>query len=135
MRFRFFVGEVSQRTAIPGNGEFGNVPERGQSRNGGSNSAIQRFQQKTLAILKVLDPCVSLAVPAALSTDESRIVAHIQKLPPRPNGEVFAVSFFPLFELLRRLPIVILAEQFSVRNIVTSDQEFADLIDRGALDC
>src|SRR6476660_7106583 len=75
---RLLMGEVSERLAIPRNRNSGLVPQSGQSRDRVSNSAAKRLQHKTLAIFKILDPSMTIAIPSSGSTHETRMVSHAQ---------------------------------------------------------
>jgi len=67
-------------------------------------------------------------VAAARAADEPGIVSQLQELSPSPQSKVFAVALFALFEFFRWLPIVVLVEQFFIRDVFAAAQELPDLL-------
>jgi len=55
-------------------------------------------------------------------------------LTPGPERKVFAVAGFALFEFLRRLPVVLFAEQFLIRDTSATSQKFPNVGDALSLD-
>lgn len=67
------------------------------------------------------------AVTAARSADESRLVPHVQQLPPSPRCEIFAVALFPLLKIFGWLPVFALTEQFLVGNVFARRQKILEV--------
>lgn len=130
----FLVGKVPERLAIPGNRQLGCISEDGQARQRVTNPVPQRFHEVPLAILTIFHPCVSFAVAAARSANESCIVTHAQQLSPGPQSKIVAVALFSFLEFFRRLPIICFAKQFLVGNIFAAGKELSNLTNRAAFD-
>ena len=70
---------------------------------------------------------------AVAANDKACIVAHPEKLPPCPEGEVIAVALSCLLEVLGRLPIIFLSKLLLVGDVSTSSEETPHLVNGLAL--
>src|SRR5258708_40059828 len=66
--------------------------------------------------------------------DKTAVVAHPNKLSPRPQGKIFTISFLSFLKIFGRLPVFAFPEQFSVGDSTACRQEFADICDSTAVD-
>src|SRR5439155_59659 len=84
---------------------------------------------KTVAIAEEFHPRVTYSITSVSSEYEAHVESHIEHLPPSPEREIFAVSFPPFLKLVRRLPILLLIEQFLVGNVFAAGQELPNFED------
>jgi hypothetical protein len=127
------VGVVFQRFAVPRNRKLGGVSQGGQPGHGVANSSELRFNQKTLAIAKVLYPSMPYSIGPVWSAHESCIVSHVQQLSPSPKSKIVAVSLFSFLEVFRRLPVVSLSKLFFVGNAFAASEKSANVANRVTL--
>jgi hypothetical protein len=107
----FVVGEIF---AIPTHREAWLVPQSAEPRHVKSQHSQLRFDKIAIAILEELHPRMAHAVTARPTRHEARVITHGKELTPGPKRKVFAIAALGFLELLRRQPIVLLAELFLV---------------------
>src|SRR5438094_253000 len=66
-------------------------------------------------------------IPSRESHHKPRLISKIDKLAPRPHRRTIAIPALPLLELLRRRPMVRLAELIFIVNIRAPAQKRANL--------
>jgi hypothetical protein len=77
---------------------------------------------------------MAIAISSSGSTNESRVVSHVQKLSPSPEREVVAIAFPPVFEIFRRLPILAFTKEFLVGDILATPKKISNVFYRVTLD-
>ncbi len=58
----------------------------------------------------------------ASAADEPTLSVELLEMMPRPQGEILTIAFSALFELRRKLPVIFLAEQLHVRDVLAARQ-------------
>jgi hypothetical protein len=86
------------------------VKESGKSGKCVAHISELRLHQKTPAAALECHPSMSHSITAVTTKDEPSVVTHVEELAPGPEGEVVAVSFPGLLELIRGLPVIVLSE-------------------------
>jgi hypothetical protein len=133
MKLPFLVRVVRKFFVLPPYGKPGAESHGGKPRENRSDHAILWFYQEPFLIPAKLNPGVASPVTAMLSEDNACLVAQLQKLPPCPEGEVITIPLLSLLELVRRLPVVLLAELLFVRNAFATAQKPTNLFNTCAL--
>ena len=98
--------EIANLDTVPADGCYRVVAQCREPRHPQTQGRALGFNQKVLTFLFKRDPCVAFAVHARFTAYKTGIVAHPEKLPPRPNGKVHAVARPRLLKLFWRLPVI-----------------------------